>query len=53
VFVVNVDRIEERIVTAGQVIGERIEIASGLKAGERVVATGIERLVDGIRVVAR
>ena len=32
---------------------EQIEITSGLKAGERVVATGIERLVDGVRVVAR
>lgn len=53
VFVVNADRAEERIVTAGQVIGEQIEIASGLKSGERVVASGVERLVDGIRVVAR
>ena len=53
VFVVNADRAEERIVTAGQAIGERIEIASGLKAGERVVAAGVERLVDGVRVVAR
>ncbi len=53
VFVVNGDRLEERIITAGQTIGERIEITSGLKAGEIVVATGVERLVDGVRVVAR
>jgi len=53
VFVVNGDRVEERIVTAGQAIGERVEITSGLKAGETVVSTGIERLVDGVRVVAR
>ena len=53
VFVVIGDRVEERIVTAGQAIGERVEITSGLKAGEKVVATGVERLVDGVRVVAR
>ncbi len=53
VFVVNGDRVEERIVTAGQAVGERVEITSGLKAGETVVSTGVERLVDGVRVVAR
>lgn len=53
VFVLNGDRLEERIVTAGQVIGERVEITSGLKAGENVVANGVERLVDGVRVVTR
>lgn len=53
VFVVNGDRVEERIVTAGQIVGDRVEISSGLKAGEKVVATGVERLVDGVRVVAR
>ena len=53
VFVVNGDRLEERIVTAGQTVGDRVEISSGLKAGETVVSTGVERLVDGVRVVAR
>jgi RND family efflux transporter MFP subunit len=53
VFVVNGDRVEERIVTVGQTVGERVEITSGLKAGETVVSTGVERLVDGVRVVAR
>jgi RND family efflux transporter MFP subunit len=51
VFVVNGDRVEERIVTAGQTIGEQIEITSGLKAGESVAANGVDRLVDGLRVV--
>lgn len=51
VFVIAGDRVEERIVTAGQAIGDRVEITSGLKAGEQVVATGVERLVDGVRVV--
>jgi multidrug efflux pump subunit AcrA (membrane-fusion protein) len=53
VFVVNGDRVEERIVTVGQAVDDRVEITSGLKAGEKVVSTGVERLVDGIRVVAR
>jgi membrane fusion protein (multidrug efflux system) len=53
VFVVNGDRAEERIVTAGQAIGERVEITSGLKAGEKVVSAGVERLVDGVRIVGR
>lgn len=53
VFVLSGDRVEERIVTTGQAIGERIEITSGLKPGEIVAATGVERLVDGVRVVAK
>jgi membrane fusion protein (multidrug efflux system) len=53
VFVLNGDRVEERIVTTGQAVGDRVEISSGLKAGEHVVAGGVERLVDGVRVVAR
>jgi RND family efflux transporter MFP subunit len=53
VFVINGDRVEERIVTAGQAVGDLVEITSGLKAGEKVVSTGVERLVDGVRVVAR
>ena len=53
VFVVNADRVEERIVTTGQPVGDRVEISSGLKAGEQVVASGVERLVDGLRVVTR
>jgi len=53
VFVVTGDRVEERIVTTGQAIGDRIEITSGLKAGEKVAASGVERLVDGVRVVTR
>jgi RND family efflux transporter MFP subunit len=52
VFVIAGDRAEERIVTTGQTVGERIEITSGLKAGERVAAGGVERLVDGVRVVS-
>ena len=53
VFVIDGDRAEERIVMTGQAVGEQIEIASGLKAGERVATSGVEQLVDGVRVAAR
>ena len=53
VFVVAGDRAEERIVMTGQAVGDQVEITSGLKAGERVVANGVDQLVDGVRVVAR
>ena len=53
VFVVANDRAEERVVMTGQVVGDQVEIATGLQAGERVVTTGLEQMVDGVRVVAR
>lgn len=53
VFVVNGDRAEERIVVTGHVAGDRIEITSGLQAGERVATSHVEQLVDGVRVAAR
>lgn len=53
VFVIAGDRVEERVVMAGQVVGDRVEITSGLTKGERVVATGADRMVDGVRVVVR
>ena len=53
VFVLAGDRVEERVVMVGQAVGERLEITSGIKAGERVVASGVERVVDGVRVVVR
>ena len=53
VFVVVGDRVEERVVMVGQPVGERVEITSGVKTGERVVASGVERVVDGVRVAVR
>jgi RND family efflux transporter MFP subunit len=53
VFVLAGDRVEERIVMVGQVVGDQVEITDGLKAGERVVARGVDELIDGVRVVAR
>lgn len=53
VFVVSGDRVEERVVMVGQTIDARVEITDGLKAGERVAASGVDGLVDGVRVVVR
>ena len=53
VFVINGDRVEERVVMVGQAVGERVELTSGVKAGERVVASDVDRVVDGVRVVVR
>jgi len=43
-------KVEERIVTLGEKVGERIEISSGVKPGERVVANPRGKLADGVRV---
>jgi RND family efflux transporter MFP subunit len=44
------DKIEERIVTLGQKVGDRVELATGVKAGERVAANPRGKLADGVRV---
>jgi RND family efflux transporter MFP subunit len=53
VFVVSGDRAEERIVMTGQTVGDRIELTDGVTPGERVVASDIDALADGVRVQVR
>lgn len=53
VFVVTGDRVEERVVMVGQTVDDQVEITDGLKAGERVAASGVATLADGARVVVR
>jgi RND family efflux transporter MFP subunit len=51
VYAITADRkVEERIVTVGEKVGDRVEIASGVKAGERVAANPRGKLADGVRV---
>jgi RND family efflux transporter MFP subunit len=50
VFVVNGDKAEERIVTTGQTVGDQIEIAKGLKGGERVATKNVGQLADGLLI---
>lgn len=42
--------VEERTVQLGQVSGDRIEVRSGLTAGERVVVAGQTYLFEGVRI---
>jgi multidrug efflux system membrane fusion protein len=41
-----------RLVTAGERRAGRVEILSGLAAGERIVVEGVERVSDGTRIAA-
>ena len=52
VFVVADSLAEERLVTTGQTVGDLVEITTGLKAGEQVVTTNVNQIVDGVRVAA-
>jgi RND family efflux transporter MFP subunit len=50
VYVVNGDKVEERIVTTGQQVDAFVEIATGLKAGEKVATKNVAQLFDGAKV---
>ena len=51
VYVVSAaSKVEERIVTLGETVGDRVELTSGVKAGERVVVNPRGKLTDGARV---
>ena len=47
------DTAEERLVTTGQVLGDLVEITSGLKAGDTVATSNVAQLTDGARVAER
>ena len=50
VYVVAGDRVEERIVTTGERVGDRVELATGVEAGEQVATNPRGKLTDGVRV---
>lgn len=52
VYVLNAqDRtVSQRAVTRGQATVDRVQVASGLKAGEQVITEGADRLRDGAKV---
>lgn len=50
VYVVNGDHVEERIVTLGQPGDALVEIATGLKTGEKVATKNVAQLFDGAKV---
>jgi HlyD family secretion protein len=51
VFVVGGDKLSMRELAVGERMGDRIEIVSGVKAGERVAVTDVDTLADGAPVV--
>jgi len=50
VFVVADDKLVARELKVGERVGDRIEIVSGVQAGERVAANDIDKLIDGMPV---
>jgi multidrug efflux pump subunit AcrA (membrane-fusion protein) len=53
VFVFKDGVVRSREVTTGTAEGDQIEIISGLKPGEKVVVSDVDRLADGTPVVAK
>ena len=52
VFVVEGDRLVVRELKVGDRVGDRIEIVSGVKPGDHVAITDVEKLIDGQKVTA-
>jgi RND family efflux transporter MFP subunit len=50
VFVVEGDHLVARELKTGERLGDRVEILSGVKAGEPVAVTDVEKLTDGTKV---
>ena len=53
VFVLDGERVRERRVALGEVVGDRRQITKGLAVGDRVVRDPPPGLKEGVRVVAR
>lgn len=50
VFVVDEGIARKRLVTVGKPYGDKVEVPSGLKEGDVIVASGVDELNDGARV---
>ncbi|NHB97153.1 efflux RND transporter periplasmic adaptor subunit [Photorhabdus stackebrandtii] len=46
------EKVEPRVITASQAIGDKWLVTSGLKAGDRVIVTGLQKIQPGIPVKA-
>jgi RND family efflux transporter MFP subunit len=53
VFIFKDGAVRSREVTTGSAEGDQVEIISGLKEGEKVVVSDVDRLADGTPVVAK
>jgi RND family efflux transporter MFP subunit len=52
VFVVNGDHLTERELKIGDRLGDRVEIVNGIKPGENVALTDVDKLSDGLKIAA-
>ena len=52
VFVVNGDRLAAREIKIGDRIGDRVEVVDGMKAGDTVATSDVDKLADGQKVSA-
>jgi hypothetical protein len=50
VFVVTGDHLTARELKVGERLGDRIEVMSGLKAGESIALGDVDKLADGAKV---
>lgn len=50
VYVLDNNQARERQVTAGRILGDRVEVLGGIKEGETVITSGQINLVDGTEV---
>jgi RND family efflux transporter MFP subunit len=53
VFAIDGDKVTARELKIGDRMGDRVEIISGVKAGDRVAATDVDKLNDGVRVTTK
>ncbi len=49
-FLIKKDRAVETTISTGEQLGDMIEVLSGIKSGDRVVLTPLDKLKDGVRV---
>jgi multidrug efflux pump subunit AcrA (membrane-fusion protein) len=50
VFLIDGDKLTARELKVGDRLGDRIEIISGVKAGDQVAVTDVDKLADGVKV---
>ncbi len=50
VFLIQDDRVAEKPVRIGEKIGDMVEILDGVKAGDRVVLSPLEKMRDGLKI---
>ena len=52
-FVVEGDHLTAHELKTGERLGDRIEIVSGVKAGDAIAVSDIDTLTDGLKVTAK